>query len=358
MPKTKVKDYYRLIASIISPFEKEIAPFHKQADWKRFVYISSDHLVLPAVYCQIIRKGWSTYFPKDLLTYLEAITEENRRRNRDLLAQIKEIASILNKAGIEYTLLKGGAMLTGGYYEDIGERMIGDIDILTHDSDSIAAYECLKTFGYYELPWEGMAPTTIDQYLKLRHLLKRRHLQRLIHQNKTGAIEIHNQLISGSKAKELEPEPFLLRKKEIKQGLVIPAQSDLHLHTIYNWHINDYGGIQLAISFRSAYDSLLQLQKHPELRLLQEKNPVVKNFNTLLSPFFQTLPQQESYLQTFYLIKLNYPTLGKIWHFFVGTGKSIKSLSPRLKLFLNYSDYRLKVLNILLHGRKKNETNF
>lgn len=342
-----VKDYYTLIASILSPFETEIAPFHKQANWEHFVYYSSAQFVLPTVYCQIIRKGWSQYFPEDLLRYLKALTEENRHRNRALLTEIREIAGLLNEAGIEHTFLKGCAMLAGGYYEDIGERMIGDIDLLTYRKDSTTAYACLQEAGYSQLPWEGLDPNIVRQYTRLRHL------QRLIHPNKIGAVEVHTHLISGPKAKKLAPEYVLERKVEIQPGLFIPAESDLHLHTLYNWQINDRGGKNLTISFRAAHDSLLQLKRHPELMKLQDNNPVVRNFYTLLTPFFQALPPQKSLRQSIYLFKLKHPALQKTWHFFFsGIKSSFNTLGFRTRLFLNYPDYRKKVFKVLLHGRK------
>ena len=38
------------------------------------------------------------------------------------------------EAGIDHVFLKGTAMLASGYYEDIGERMVGDLDILIESS--------------------------------------------------------------------------------------------------------------------------------------------------------------------------------------------------------------------------------
>jgi hypothetical protein len=353
MRGTTIKDYYTLTASILSPFEGEIAPFHQQANWEHFVSYSSAQFVLPTVYCQIIKKGWSAYFPEDLLFYLEALTEENRHRNRALLTEVRAIASLLNEAGIEHTFLKGCAMLAGGYYEDIGERMIGDIDLLTYRKDSTTAYACLQEAGYDQLPWEGLDPNIVRRYIRLRHL------QRLIHPDKIGAVEVHTHLISGPKAKNLEPEFVLDRKVETQPGLFIPAESDLHLHTLYNWQINDRGGRNLTISFRAAYDSLLQLKQHPELIKLQDNNPVVRNFYTLLTPFFQALPPQKSLRQSIFLFKLNHPTLERIWRFFSsGINKFFKSLVFRTLLFTNYPDYRKKVVRILLHGRKQKPPSF
>ena len=42
------------------------------------------------------------------------------------------MSEILNNEKIDYVFIKGAAMLLGGYFTDIGERMIGDIDFLVN----------------------------------------------------------------------------------------------------------------------------------------------------------------------------------------------------------------------------------
>jgi len=43
---------------------------------------------------------------------------------------MKEMNATLNAAGISPIYLKGTGNLIDGFYEDIGERIIGDIDFL------------------------------------------------------------------------------------------------------------------------------------------------------------------------------------------------------------------------------------
>ncbi|MEQ8704168.1 MAG: nucleotidyltransferase family protein [Phaeodactylibacter sp.] len=182
-----LEDYYRLIASVLSPDEETIDPFHASVDWERFIFISSSHLVLPAIYCQILRKGWSHYFPEDLLAYLEAVTAENRLRNQEILVQMKELGALFDAKGIEYVFLKGGAMLAGGYYEDIGERMMGDIDLLVNIEDSISTFKLLEELGYRELFVGFFHPSLTES-------LEQTHLPRISHPDKIAAVEIHNRL--------------------------------------------------------------------------------------------------------------------------------------------------------------------
>lgn len=238
-------------------------------------------------------------------------------------------------------------MLAGGYYEDIGERMIGDIDILTGYSDSRIAFNCLKKNGYQKLE------STILDHSILFENFKHRHLPRLIHSDQIGAVEVHTHLITRNKQKALNTIPFLENTQE-SRGIHIPSPSNLYLHSIYNWQSNDYGGIRLALSFRAAYDVLLIVNKHSEIEASHTNDEAVRNFYAILAPFFSEVPQTQSIRQSFYLLKLDNPILGKFWDITAfGTVRFFLLLPGRLRLLFSYPKYRRRVLKILTGHRKE-----
>ena len=59
-----------------------------QIFWDRLVQFGSGHLVLPAIYGALKRKKLEHVVPKELFSYLEEISELNKKRNNDILKQI------------------------------------------------------------------------------------------------------------------------------------------------------------------------------------------------------------------------------------------------------------------------------
>ena len=153
--KNTYKDTLELIASILS-FENKTTDLESQLnsnqiDWEQFVVIASEHLVLTTCYCRLKQKDVLPLIPEDLKSYLEQITTVNRNRNLTLIDEIKSIAKLLNTQKINHVFIKGAAMLLGNFYTDIGERMIGDIDILVDSKQAELAFDTLKENGYSSL---------------------------------------------------------------------------------------------------------------------------------------------------------------------------------------------------------------
>ena len=67
---------------------------------------------------------------------MKNITEINRERNKLIIDQAKEINKLLLMHNIKPIFLKGMAALVEGIYNDIGERMISDIDLIVSEKIS------------------------------------------------------------------------------------------------------------------------------------------------------------------------------------------------------------------------------
>jgi len=102
----------------------------EKIDWEAVVKVSTSHYVMPALYCNLKKVGFLNYLPKDLVAYMKYITELNRERNLQILEQAKELNELLVANDITPVFLKGTGNLLEGLYEDIAERMVGDIDFI------------------------------------------------------------------------------------------------------------------------------------------------------------------------------------------------------------------------------------
>ncbi len=76
-------------------------------DWDSVVEVSTSHLVLPALYCNLMRSKFLRFLPEELVTYMEYITSLNRARNEEIISQAREINTLLLANKITPIFLKG-----------------------------------------------------------------------------------------------------------------------------------------------------------------------------------------------------------------------------------------------------------
>ena len=153
-------------------------------DWDWLVKASSQLEVMTSVYCRLKQKKLTAYLPKELNRYFESITEINRNRNQTLLQQTKEISRLLTKHKINHVFVKGIALLAMGCYKDLGERLIGDIDIIVDTAQVYKAEQLLIESHYI--------PANLSLFGKHK---KHRHLPRLKHPKRLAAVEIHSRAL-------------------------------------------------------------------------------------------------------------------------------------------------------------------
>jgi hypothetical protein len=99
-------------------------------DWDAVVKVSTAHYVFPTLYYNMQRANFLHYLPEELVTYMEHITNLNRERNEEIITQAKELNTLLLANNISPIFLKGTGNLLAGIYDDIAERMVGDIDFI------------------------------------------------------------------------------------------------------------------------------------------------------------------------------------------------------------------------------------
>ena len=147
-------------------------------DWEFVVEVSTGHYVFPAMYCALKREGFLTYLPQELLNFMEHVADTNRDRNTQIISQAKELNTFLLSHNITPIFIKGTANLLAGLYNDITERMVGDIDFLFSSQDYPKAIQVLKEYGYckqkqlatkYPYPWSKHYPRLIKEEYYCSH---------------------------------------------------------------------------------------------------------------------------------------------------------------------------------------------
>ena len=247
----KISGEEKLLISVLfnnkNQIEKEI-DFDK-IDYDLLVKIASAHLMLPSLYTNLKNKGFIYLIPSELKIYLEEIFNINSNRNKILLIEAKEISKKLIDNDINHVFLKGTSHLLNDIYDQLGERMIGDVDILVSKKDFNKTIELLQNSNY-----RGSKPMT--SYAK--------HYDRLINPKKMFAIEIHIRLLYGRK--KISSELVLKTKIATSKNFFSASNEYNLLHNIYNFQINDFGSNKLSYSYRSFYDTYM-LIKHYNINL-------------------------------------------------------------------------------------------
>ena len=173
-------------------------------DWDAVVKVSTAHLVLPALYCNLKRAGFLQYLPEELVSYMEHITHLNRERNREIIVQAEELNSLLLAHNITPIFLKGTGNLVADLYEDIAERMVGDIDFIFSKEAYPKAINVVLEHGYEEV-------IKTDYSLPMF-----KHYPRVKKENTIAAIEIHKELLIEKYANEFN---YSIVERTAKQSM-------------------------------------------------------------------------------------------------------------------------------------------
>ena len=329
-------------------------------DWDSVVKLSTAHHVFTALYCNLMRADFLHYLPKDLVVYMSDITDLNRERNLKIISEAKELNRLLVDSKIKPIFLKGTANLIAGIYDDIGERMVGDIDFIFSKEDYPNAISLLKDNGYFEVE-------KFDY-----NIPNEKHYPRLKKENCIAAVEIHHEILVKKKyAKEFNYNFIKKDCQVIDEVKVLSYANKLNLSIISN-QINDNGFIYKTMPLRNAYDVLI-LSKLTSAKLAVKSlyklnHPLncflaacfeVFNFATSLE--YDKNKKTESYLSSF---KNQFDNL-----------KATKNKHKRIKIYLFlktrleiiyrsiiYKDYRVWLFNRLTdkkwYKEKLNKLNF
>tara|TARA_R110002167_G_scaffold25703_1_gene88959 strand:+ start:295 stop:1398 length:1104 start_codon:yes stop_codon:yes gene_type:complete len=286
-------------------------------DWDAVVKVSTGHFVFPALYCNLKRANFLHYLPEELVNYMVHITDLNRERNQKIIDQAKEINELLLANNITPIFLKGTGNLLEGLYEDIAERMVGDIDFIVSKEEYTNTIKILYEDNYKNL---------YDNKNPFPHT---RHYTRIIKKNRIAALEIHTELTSEKYFKRFGYE-FIKKDllKNTENETFISYDNQLCL-SIISTHINDNGFLFKRISLKNSYDVFLLSLKVNTLKAVTSLKFLSFKLNSYLATSYYALGKPKSILW----IK-NSRTKKYLYNFFKYLDKKPKLKFKLLNLFL------------------------
>ena len=250
-------------------------------DWDAVVKVSTIHYVFPALYCNLKRADFLNYLPQELVSYMEHITDINRERNKQIISQAKDLNSVLLAHKITPIFLKGTGNLLAGIYEDIAERMVGDIDFIFSKEDYLKAIKVLRVFGYSE----------VEKYKY--YIPEEKHYRRLQKENNIAAIEIHNELLTQKYANEFNYS-FVEKDSQVINGVgVLSYANKLNLSIIAN-QINDNGFYYKTMALRNAYDVFLLSKKTNVKAAMNGLDKLINPLNCFLAACYEVFNSVDS----------------------------------------------------------------
>lgn len=229
----------------------------RNINFKILAKIASSHLIIPLLYTKLKKYKVNYSIPKDFFEYTKKIFLINKSRNQKLLVELKEIEETLIFNQIKYKIIKGASFLSKGIYDNIGDRMIGDIDILVKEKYINKAISALNLIGY-EKPFKYK-------------LWKTKHEPRLINKNKLLALEIHSEILLYRHRNKFRAKEYFKKNNIIDDIRFI----------ILNFQINDYGYLRSGYSFRTIYDYIIHNEK--KLNKTIDENKEIRKFLLIIS---------------------------------------------------------------------------
>ena len=307
--------------------------------------LASRHLMLPALFFNINKKNISYLFPEDFIEYIKNIYSINKARNTVLLKEAKELSELLYKNNINHIFLKGTALLLSNVFEDIGERMIGDIDFIIQHKDEQKVEKILEKNN-----------DNRSQTINLFNVFKPTHLDRRLY--KTIAIEPHLELLEPKNRWVFNSKELVNDFKDKTKAIKTPSKSFLFEHCIYALQIRDKGFINSYHSHRSVYD-IYKLDCKKSLTIKNIKKDIfIKHFFITINKFKIFDIHIKTTLLSSYFDKLFRFLFISFLKIFTVIDIYIFKLSLIIQLFFN-NELRERALNkISIHYNNKTLLNY
>jgi hypothetical protein len=232
-------------------------------DWIQFVSICSDNLILPTIYLKFRSCGITEYLPEEVIEHLSEIYELNKKRNTEILRQIKYVTSVLNKNNIFPLYLKGAGNLLDDLYSDVGERIMGDIDLLVHENDFIPSVILMLDNGFL----------CVENNTEI-NIRESKHYPRIYHPDFICDVEIHRMPVEKMNIDWFNSNIVYSEKKKVKTMNGCFVQSNKHkiIHNFIHDHLEhqEFGNINKKIPLRDIYDLYLLSKGYPLNSVISE----------------------------------------------------------------------------------------
>ena len=201
----------------------------KGRHWRDTVRLADEHLLAPALFLSLSQIADQDLMPVSSRNDLKRAYRVNLARNIAFKHQALAAIRGLNRAGIEPLLMKGALYLLDGTLDDIGARVMTDLDFVIRPGQFDLAVKQLELDGYRAAESERFANM---HYFELPMILP----------ETPGAVELHKGFGSPAVARILPvAEGWRSSERLEVHGVVLHRLSPTHsvLHNIVHAQVQD-----------------------------------------------------------------------------------------------------------------------
>jgi hypothetical protein len=192
------------------------------------IVLANHHRLTPTLHAEMASGGLLDDAEVGVREYLRLIYALNADRNAAIKRQLDELTRTLDAVGVRPVFLKGAATLLDGPYSEIGERMIGDIDLLVPPDAIGRCLAAMQADGYRVIRRYPMSHNAFGDLAK---------------DGNPAAVDVH-----------LEPtdSPHTLFASEVRAAarevssnrfaLLVPGRTHRLLHNLLHAEVHDVGG--------------------------------------------------------------------------------------------------------------------
>ncbi|MFZ5940169.1 MAG: nucleotidyltransferase family protein [Bacteroidota bacterium] len=248
-------ELFYLNGKILAPVSRagerdEIADCFSQSgfDWTRWINLSSNHLVLQALYARLSLYDLLHLLPGEVKDHLFMIYDMNRKRNLELMKQVEDLNSVLSAENITPVYMKGVAHILDGHYSDPAERLLLDIDFLVPERDWERSATLLMKNGYQtSRPYDPLKKESLKHFPRL---------------HKPGApfyVEIHRLVVPQNYADSFSTETALSESRFTVRDKRCAVLSEKHMvyQNFIHSQLQHKSHLYARIFMRNLYDLLV-----------------------------------------------------------------------------------------------------
>jgi hypothetical protein len=212
----------------------------EHVDWRQVLRLADKEHMTAALAAALHRRNLYKALPQPVQAALDRRYLMGGELNRLIKRQAEDVITALNDAGITPIVLKGGLHLFEASPEDLGSRVLRDLDFLVPEEGSQAAIDALRGCGY--LPEGEQEDWTY-------------HYRPMYHPNEIVGIELH--VRPGEQRRFLGIEEAWAEAVPVTApGLNFMALCPDHriAHNVFHSEVQDFGHLLGSICLRQLYD--------------------------------------------------------------------------------------------------------
>src|SRR5687767_5652132 len=145
MPATRSRSSTLILQSLA--LENPSIESLSEAEWESVWLKARTHCLTPYLHRRWEETGMLASLPSSVEERFRTARSQNTERNRRLLSKLEEIDATLGKHGIQPLVLKG-LPLAHEYYQDLGLRVLYDLDLQVPSRELLRAQSLLGEIGY------------------------------------------------------------------------------------------------------------------------------------------------------------------------------------------------------------------